>query len=891
MTLPWSTAARGSRVIPCVLIAGLPVILIPEDVTLTGWTAGSLDNAWWPGSSFAGFSTYLRSWLSLEQPVTWSERAQPVQPEMLDIGSLDVRISDIGLRADGTGGLATALFAAQDDLTGTWITADVSTTATTVSVASTTGFPASGFLYVGRETMAYSSVTSTSFAVGTAANRGRFGSPVQHHAFVGDGNAAIANPEVTTAAPEIIGRTATVWLIEVSPAGVVTAGELAFYGAVGTGVVLSDDGEAWTLRLDHLIKRLAVPLRGETVSIGGYVHRAPEGNRDTGAGANTVVQSFCPTYDYAENSSSFDLLNIWTLTREAAAPDNGGWHPDAESYVRDLNLACNGTSPHAARYVLSGDGKLRIATDITTNTHTLTIGWPWDTQRDFQTFTGVGSYVSGKPFPAAWVPVFSQSRVYVSSVDYARIPAVPSSPDATVYYALAIDAKNDNVNYARITAKGSGGGLYWVTCDAVNRDPALTDDLGLIAPGFIVTEPAAARIVCYVSAPDWVSAVAALIESFDTSLADTLADAFDFVDMRAVTQRFPSGPYGTAREYVVDLTESVIDVLVRECRLNGYCLVIKGGRISITRVADFAQTEETTASITTADLDAESPRPSYARGFDGIVNAVSISAPDPINITVNVVDATSMTAYGVGRSKLEVKAPQQLSGTVVNPGAEYLRLAAQASQILGPLRYPYETVTFTTPLHKAGIGVGDLVALTLWRVPDQSAARGITASVGQIVGREPVLYSEGAARVTYTARLSPRRIRGWAPAALVAGAGISGSVITLDTTTFGADGFAPSGSDGGAQWFEVDDVVRLVQIGTTSPTTSTQHTVTASSGSTITVTPAPNATFTGLAGTPLTVLVVADDWTAASVNQQRFAYLAGAGYRLDTTTAARIYAA
>lgn len=889
MSLAWTTAARGGRVIPCVLIAGIPVVLVPEGIALTGWTAGGLDGAWWPGSSFSGFSAYIRAWLSLSQPVTWSERAQPVQPELLDVSALDIRVSDIGLRADGTGGLATALFAQQDDLVGSWITADVSTAATTVSVASTAGFPASGFLYLGRETMAYTSTTSTSFAVGSAANRGRFGSPVQHHWFTGDGNAAIANPQVTSGPPEIIGRTATVWLLEVSPAGVVTAGELAFYGSVGTGVVLSDDGEAWTLRIDHLIRRLTIPLRGETVNVSGYTHNAPEGNRGPGS-VNGALQAWCPTYDYAENSSR-DLVNVYTLTRAAAAPDNGGWHADAESYVRDLSLATSTAGHPAARYSLQGDGKLRIVTDLSP-TDTLTIGWPWDRGRDFDTLSaGTTFYLSGKPFPAAWVPVFSQSRVYLNASDYARVPVTPSFTGATVYYALACEGANDRINYARITSKASGSGLYWVVCDAVERDPSLVDTLGLIAPGFIITEPVAARVVCYVRADDWITAIEALVESFDTSLAETLSDAFDFTDMRAVVARFPEGPYARAREYVVDLTESVLDVLVRECRLNGYCLTLKSGRISIVRVADFAQTEETTASLSTADLHAEHPLPSYARGLDGIVNAVSISAPEPLNITVNVVDATSLSAYGAGRSRIEVRAPRQVGGTVVNPAAEYLRLAAQAMQILGPIRYPYETLTITTPAHKLGIGVGDLVAATLWRVPDQSAARGITSAVVQIVGREPALYDDGDARVTFTARMSPRNIRGWAPSALVAGAGISGANITLDTTTFGAAGFAPSGTDGGATWFEVDDVVRLVQIGTTSPTASTQHTVTGVSGAVVTVTPAPNATFTGLAGTPLTVLVIADDWSAASVNQKRFAYLAGAGYLLNATDTSKVYAA
>lgn len=885
MTIPWVTAARGSRVIPCVLIAGLPVILIPEGVTLTGWSAGTIDAAWWPGSSFSGFSAYLRSWLSLDMPLAWTERAQPIQPEMLDVGSVSIRIADLGLGADGDGGLATALFASRDSVTGTWITADVTAAATTVSVASTTGFASSGFLYVGRETMAYTSTTSTSFAVGSAANRGRFGSPIQHHWYTGNGNAAIANPEVTTGAPEIIGRTATVWLLEVSPAGVVTNGELAFYGTIGTGVVLEEDGEAWTLRIDHLIKRLATPLRGETVSVAGFVHDVPAGRRGTPSTSRATDRNYAPTFDYSVDSSNAPIT-IWTLTNAAAAPDNGGFHADAASYVRDLNIACGSIG---ASYELRSDGKLRILTNVSPSTETLVLRWPWSTGAE-TIDVSASEYTSESAFPGAWVPVFSQSRVYLTATDYAAIPAVPSSAIATVYYALACPGENDVVRYAKITAKASSGSLYWVTCDAVARDQQQLDDLGLLEPGFVVTEPTSARIVCYVQAADWVSAIESVIESFDTSLGDTLSDAFDFDDMRAVTTRYPVGPYGSAREYVVDLGESVLDLLTRECRLNGFTLVLKSGRITIARFADFAPTEETSGSISTEDLHREYPRPQYSRGFDGIVNAVSFTAPPPIDITVNVVDATSLSRYGTGRTKIEAVAPVQLGGTVVNPAAEYLRLAAQAMQVLGPMRYPYEYVTVTTPLHKASLATGSLVTLSLWRVPDQQGARGFSARVGQVIGREHSYYDAGDGRVAYTVRISPARIQGWAPAALVDELGISGGDISLDLTTFGSQGFAPSGTVGGADWFEVGDVIRLVQLATTTPTTSTQHTVTAISGSTLTVTPNPNATFVALATTRLAVMVIADDWSAATTAQKEYAYIADTSYRLDGSTQARVYA-
>ena len=880
MAILWSTAARGSQVIPCVLIAGLPVILIPEGATLTGWSAGALDAAWWPGSSFAGFSAYLKSWLSLAAPITWDEKAEPVQPEMLSISSLTVNVSDIGLRADGTGGLATALFAARDSIEGTWITADVSTSATTVSVASTTGFASIGYLYLGRETMEYTSTTATSFAVGTAAHRGKFGSPIQHHWYVGNANAALANPEVTSGAPEIIGRTATVWLLEVSAAGVVTAGELAFYGVIGGGMVLSDDAEVWSLRVDHIVKRLSTPLRGETITVGGYVHLAPAGNRGAFSTQRVPQSGLCPTYDVWYDSSG-NLVTINTLTRDAAAPDNGGWHPTAESYIQALNSACASLSP-ATTYTLVGD-KLRVYA-ATSGTNFIRLTWQWD--RLIESGTNL-PFVSRENFPKAWVPISNgPSRVYLTAQDYAVVPDVPSTSVTgvnEVFYVLIL-GEDEEAMYARIDSKTSSSGVYYLTCGAIpgpSRTPSVV--------GFTVSEPTVARIGCYVRAESWVSAIEALIESFDTSLGDNVSDAFDFDDMRDVAAQYV-GPYAGQREYLVDLSQSIGEIVTNECRLNGYALVVKDGRITIARITDFAPTEATASSVTTSDLHTEHPVPLYSRGHDGIVNAVRFSAPQS-GVTVNVVDATSLARYGAGRTTIEATAPLQLGGQLLDPSAAYLSLAAQGSMVLGPHKYPYEQVTFTTTLAHAGIDVGSTVDLTIWRVPDQQGARNLVSRIGQITSRSVTIYDQGQGHVTYSARLSPARLAGWAPAALVDAGGISGSVVTLDEATFGATGFGPATSGGGTAYFAVNDVVRLVEINATSPTASTAHTITAVGGSTLTLSPAPNATFGTLAADAVKVMVVPDDWGSSIVAaQEEYAYLADATYRLDASTRARSYA-
>ena len=67
------------------------------------------------------------------------------------------------------------------------------------------------------------------------------------------------------------------------------------------------------------------------------------------------------------------------------------------------------------------------------------------------------------------------------------------------------------------------------------------------------------------------------------------------------------------------------------------------------------------------------------------------------------------------------------------------------------------------------------------------------------------------------------------------------------------------------------------------------------SGATLTLSPAPSATFAGLAASALKVMVVYDDWdvvvAGGRTTQQRFAYLALADATLDADHAARVFAA
>ena len=130
--IDWSAAALGETVIPVVLIHGMPVILYPDGITITGLSPASPDSAWWPGSTLANWTDYARPWLMLTgDGVRLSESAKPSTSNVLDVSEVTVYLDDID---DGANSYAaTALLSNASNITQTYLTASVSSTATTIN--------------------------------------------------------------------------------------------------------------------------------------------------------------------------------------------------------------------------------------------------------------------------------------------------------------------------------------------------------------------------------------------------------------------------------------------------------------------------------------------------------------------------------------------------------------------------------------------------------------------------------------------------------------------------------------------------------------------------------------------------------------------------------------
>lgn len=878
----WTTAAKGARVVPVLLITGMPCVFVPEASGVTSCSlSGTIDSAWWPGAS-ADLSSYVKPWLSLPHGVRWTERLIPTDPQALDIGAVEVLLSD-------PAGAATALFAARDSVTAIDLTAEVTASDTTVSVVSTTGFASSGSAYLGREAFTYSGVTATTF---TGVSRGKYGSVACRHPYAGAaGGVGIEAPVVSAAPFDAVGRPASLWMCTVSSAGVITAAELEFFGHVGIDATLADDGDGWVLRIDHAVHRLSQPPRSPSVTVAGYVHTGNAGVRG-GPRAPTATTlgatAQCPLYAYVGQ----ELVGVPTyaivLSDEAAFPDSGGWHRSREAFVEAWN--------DAARDVMSGGDSIRAAITPTggleVSIRLATSGPHFSALSAFGRFVGTSLLSTGASgasvysrwtvadAPLAWVPIDRDSRVYLSATDYAVVPTLPTNPSANgseIYYALAFGAE-DAPRYARITARASSGGVQYVTATAM-----ATGDLPHPPPGmpaaveigvpFTVQEPTQARLAMIVRADHWVDAIEAFLLALDSDAGDALAQSIDWVDMRAKVSLGGAIPLG--RSFIYDAKSTPLEWLVNECALAGFSLTLKGGRISMVRIAEFALTEATAGTVTSSDLVRDSATPAYSRGRDGIVNKMSFKWPVS-GRTLNVIDTSSVDRYGASRTALAASLPANVLPQSLPGDALFSALWTLGMTSIGPYRRPVETATVSLSLAAFDLQLGDLVGVTLWRIPNDSGTRGVTSVVGQVIAREPDLYGEGNSGVVkYTLRFSPSSLAGWAPSILVRAAGISGGVVTADVTTFGSTGFAPTGQNA-TYGIQTGDKVRLVEIDNASPTTATQHTVTAVSATTITLSPSPNATFTALCASALKAIVIPDNYDTSGLQtgQKRYAYLA-----------------
>lgn len=137
----------------------------------------------------------------------------------------------------------------------TALTADLTTSATTATVADTTGWPSSGVIHIDTEAIAYSGITATSF---TGLTRGVWGTVAQAH-FVSNGE-SLYYPRVTDVPSGFEGRRARLYVYGPGddPQG---DGTLRWLGVCATDAAYQ--GGEWSFSIDPITRILSQPIGGD----------------------------------------------------------------------------------------------------------------------------------------------------------------------------------------------------------------------------------------------------------------------------------------------------------------------------------------------------------------------------------------------------------------------------------------------------------------------------------------------------------------------------------------------------------------------------------------------------------------------------------------------------
>ena len=871
----WTTATRGARVVPGVLIAGVPHLITIPGVSITGvtWTDDS-DPAW-----FVGSSPSVKGWLANGRdaaPLVIEERASPVQ------GKLSVRVPDVELYDDE--GVITRLLASRS-LPFVLLAADLSATGTTLTTDvpdASVIFGASGVAHIGRERITY---TGTSGGSLTGCTRGTAGTAAIAYR-AQSGHRVYAAPSGVDVLPSVVKRRVTLWALLINDAGAVVDPTLLADCRGAIGATLDSSRAAWSLPLRHVIDVLSEKADAPFITVRGIMHRGIGFRGASIVGENVPdYNALCATWQAPSGGGGA------TMCLESGGTGvDVGWHPTRESFLSDWNVTAAGLS--TTLNTNPANGTLGVfAAHGSDRRLVARFGWEGRTVAspdDPTDGTERTAVYSNTPFPDACMWLYG--AVPFSPSDIAQVPSLPGAlpADVIAYWTLRTERDNGFVPKRTITSKIRAVGSSTLTLEAVdvqeNSHAAL-----------LITRPTAARLGLWAEGPSWPDVIrhGVLTPLADARGLDHLQDAFAWDHLVNVVRSSP-GLGSDARRYDLDITEPLTELFNNETRLHAGALVTHHGRVSMATFPEVPITARTVASFTTTDfLASELPNVSQCR--DDLATSFKITLPN--GDVVRVVDAAAVKESGEGE-EIEVTAPRGCL-TETAAGLPLETITGLAVSTLAPWSHPYDVAELPLPLAAVGVEIGDIISVKEWSVPNLDGGRGLHAPgfpsepVRCMVFGRKIDLSDG--HVVLSVRMAGGAVYGYAPSALVSG--ITGAVLTLDTVTCGPCGFGATyredgtlRTDGGADYFEPGFKVLLLEIDTETPGTPFSAEVVSTSGATVTLDSAPGAAWEALASAGRVMLEFVR-WDTATVDQKQWAYIADdATNTLSDGTLARRYA-
>lgn len=834
--LDWSTAlSPGARVVPVILVAGVPRVLTPAGVrpTTVSVTSGTIDALWWPGTGTLAET--------LPDASTFDPVADLLDPgevfEVYERASLlkgDVRVEALTFSLLDTDGAATALLSIREGRTSQLLASEITDTSTSIPLAAVGGFPASGIAAINRETILYGSISGSSL-VSSLVRRGRYGSRARSH-----GAPVEHLPLVSAGGPRHWqGRLTTLWLCALSADGTTLSDPtLVYMGTVGAGVQLKGNLTRWSIPLDHVTESLSRKFDLPPLDLYGFAHFSfSEGSHPLQVGSQTYR---------AGDPTAWSLQ--WSTTD---SNDNGGWHPSLTSFVAAANRAFDTGSASSGSIDVDSNGKLVVrqrGNNTTPRWFSARAAWDTAVVLDYRVDddTTPAAWVSYEPAPEACFVLGGRVKI-PSATDFARIPATfewshttTAGATGTASLALVADGDRPITGYIR------------------ERDAA-TQTVYVASLGYspVITKRTATKLGVIARGPSPVPALRAGALGLDALTGQDLYEsAVDWDHLEAAFTAAPSSGLPQQREYrFLPGADSFLDVLVDEMRARGMCLAMRFGRITGVRLRSASDVESTVAAIIETDslvdsngrelpvevIDSTEPLAS------SIVFRVPSGGREPGSVTIT--DTTFQSEFGDGEA-VECKAllamPESITFDVLGSLAG---LYAVAQQILGPLAEPSRAVRLPLTGPLLGLQPGDLVAFTHSRIPTWTGTRGLTAAVCQVQEVRREVFG-GKLRATAVLRLQSSASSSYTPEVLVAAGGLTGgsAVVTIDATTgWGAQCHARDTTAAGAlstnavDGLAVGQAVVLAAVDDRTPIADEPFTVSAVGSTTVTLSGAPSA--------------------------------------------------
>ena len=871
----------GARLVPVILVAGVPRVLTPAGVTPTtvSLTSGTADPLWWPGSgtlteTLPDAKTFdpVRDLLDPREVFEIFERASPLKG--------DVRVEALTFSLLDTDGAATAMLSGREALTSQLLESAVTATDTAIPLVSTAGFPSSGIAAIGRETFLYSSISSGDL-VTSLVTRGRYGSAARAH------NApAEHRPMVTAGGPRHWqSRLATLWLCTLSADGT-TLGDptLIYVGTVGAGVQLKGNLSRWSVPLEHITDTLDRKLDTAPLDLYGYAHYSLR------ADAHPLLIGGAA---FAHSPADEHSLQ-WTDD----ANDNSGWHPSVDSFVAAADRVFSAATTGAGRVTLASNGKIIVTqqgSDASPRWFSVEAAWNGAVVRDQR--------VDSDNTPAQWVPSARAPEACFRLNGWVRIPSATDFARIPAWFTWTATTTNGDTGAASLALVATTGDFEDYSASIVERDTGRQCvRVSPAGPAPLCTERTPAKLGIIARGTSPVAALRAGAAGIDALTGQDLYEsAVDWDHLEGAFAAAPSGGLPQQREYrFVSGADSFMALLIDEMRLRGMYLAMRHGRITGVRLQSLADVESTIADITEADLLTEG-------GAEIPVDVIDNTEPLATTVTfhvprgglepslVSITDSTFHGEFGTGEA-VEVRALLSLPESVaIDVTSTLSALYAIAQQTLGPLAEPSRAVRLPLSGALLGLQPGDLVRFTHSRIPTWTGVRGVDAAVCQVqeVRRE---LMGGRLRATASLRLQSSVASGYAPEVIVAASGLnSGSpTVTIDATTgWGPQCHAQDVDAAGnvstlaTAGFEVGDEVVLSTLDDRTPIADEPFTLTAVGTTTLTLDGNPSVAMAAAAVSQYGVIVRWADYDTATTRQRTgFAWVADAAGTLGAGGAA-----